>query len=92
MPRSFVSTSQEIEALDRQSANTEQDGGFQGLLVKLQRQVDRRTSRIILYERDLERIARYAFDYGRGGWEDRLTTIFGRVLGPTLGREISIAV
>ena len=25
--------------------------------------------------RDLERIARYAFDYGRGGWETRLLAI-----------------
>jgi hypothetical protein len=57
------------------------------LLVNLQRKVNRATNVISLDLRDLERIPRYAFDYGRGGWEDRLSFIFGRAVGPGLGRR-----
>jgi hypothetical protein len=78
--------SSEIEVLDRQDSSTEFDGGWQGLLVCLQRGVDRVTGEIVLEGHDLARIARYAFDYGRGGWESRLREIFGRTLGPNLGR------
>jgi len=76
----------EIEVLDRQDSNSESDGGWQGLLVYLQKGVNRVTGEIALNAPDVARIARYAFDYGRGGWESRLKTIFGRTLGPNLGR------
>ena len=56
------------------------------LLVKLQRQTDRTSGRIVLHDDDLERIPRYAFTYGNGGWEDRLTTIFSRHLGARLNQ------
>lgn len=38
-------------------------------------------------DKDLDDIQRYAFDYEQGGFEGRLLSIFGRVLGPKLGRE-----
>lgn len=58
-----------------------------GRLVGLQEKLNRETRALVLDGRDLERIARYAFDYERGGWQGRLTRIFGRTLGPTLGRR-----
>ena len=76
----------ELEALFRQPQGTEQDGGFQNLLVSLQKKTDRDTGRLDLSPKDLERVRRYAFDYGNGGWESRLLAIFARSLGPRLGR------
>ena len=35
-------------------------------------------------DQELEQIPRYAFDYGQGGWEDRLRAIFSRHLGGSL--------
>lgn len=75
----------ELAELDRQSPATKSKGGFQGLLVGLQQTVNRVTRELTLSAKDLERIARYAFDYKRGGWQGRLTHIFGRTLGPNLG-------
>jgi hypothetical protein len=78
---------QEIAVLDRQHPSTKNKGGWQGLLVKLAQKVNRATGRITLTASDLERIQRYAFGYGNGGWENRLRWIFGRSLGPTLGGQ-----
>lgn len=78
-------TRDELAELDRQNPETKDDGGWQGLLVGLQEKVNRATSELVLDGRDLERIARYAFHYKRGGWQARLMRIFGRTLGPTLG-------
>ncbi len=78
---------QELEELDQQDPETKSSGGFQALLVRLQQKVRRGTGELILDEQDLEEIPRYAFDYRNGGWENRLIGIFGRTLGPTLGRE-----
>jgi hypothetical protein len=79
-------TSNELAELDRQNPTTKDDGGWQNLLVTLRNKVDRATRELTLSPEDLERIPRYAFDYGRGGWEDRLLAIFGRTLGLRLGR------
>jgi hypothetical protein len=76
----------ETEALCRQDPDTELDGGWQNLLIRLQQKVDRSTGCLHLDARDLEQIPRYAFDYGDGGWEARLVAVFGRALGPRLGR------
>ena len=84
----FLNT-QEIAELDRQHPSTRANGGFQGLMVGLAQRVDRGTGALHLDARDLERIARYAFDYRRGGWQGRLQRIFGRSLGPGLGRRAS---
>ena len=79
-------TSTEIEILDRQASGTENDGGFQGLLVELQGLLNRQTGALVLNAEQLEKIPRYAFDYKNGGWEDRLKGIFSRTLGSNLGR------
>jgi hypothetical protein len=82
-----VLTHDEIAELDRQHPSTRGKGGWQSLIVHLQIKVDRRTGRLSLDSGDLKRIARYAFAYGRGGWEKRLQRIFSRTLGPALGRQ-----
>jgi hypothetical protein len=79
-------TPDEVAVIDRQDPATAGDGGFQKLLVRLQRRLDRSSNEIDLTVDDIEKIGRYAFDYGNGGWENRLTAIFSRVLGPNLGR------
>ncbi len=76
----------EIEILFRQDPLTKDDGGWQRLLITLQELTDQTTGEIEIPPRILERIQRYAFDYGNGGWENRLTSVFGRTLGPSLGR------
>lgn len=81
-------TPAEIVILDRQDPDKSADGGWQSLLGKLQSQVNRATGEIALDGTDRERIKKYAFSYGRGGWEDRLTSIFGRTLGPGLDANI----
>ena len=76
----------EMEILFRQDPATKDDGGWQRLLVTLQELTDPDTGGVEIPPRILERIQRYAFDYGNGGWENRLTSVFGRTLGATLGR------
>lgn len=61
-------------------------GGWQSLLEGLQGKVNYQTGEITLTKTDLERIQRYAFDYGNGGRESRLIAVFGRHLGGKLGR------
>jgi hypothetical protein len=78
----------EMAELFKQEPSTRLKGGWQSLLVKLQKQTDHNTGRIYLTSNDLERIRRYAFGYGNGGWETRLTTIFSRSLGQTLSGQI----
>lgn len=80
-------TKDEMDTLFIQPPGTKGDGGFQSLLVNLQSRTNRATGELNLTSILIERIARYAFDYGNGGWENRLTSIFGRVLGPRLGRR-----
>ena len=77
----------ETAALDRQPRSSKGKGGWQRLLVTLQERVDRSDRSLILEHSDIERINRYAFSYGNGGWEDRLRTIFSASLGPELGRQ-----
>ena len=81
--------SAELAELDKQNPATEGDGGYQGLMVGLQRKVNRITGELELDADDLERVPRYAFDYRRGGWQTRLRAIFGRHLGPMLGRRVA---
>jgi len=79
-------TPTEIEILDRQDPATENDGGFQQLLVEFQGLLDRNTGALALSDEHEEKIPRYAFDYKNGGWEGRLKGIFSRTLGANLGR------
>lgn len=76
---------EERDELARQDPSTAKDGGFQALLVSLQSRVQANGD-LSLTAEDLERIPRYAFDYGNGGWEDTLVAIFSRELGARLGR------
>ena len=70
----------------KQDPETAPDGGFQSLLVGLQKKIDPITGEVELSQDDLRRIPMYAFDYTNGGWETRLIRAFGRTLGPKLGR------
>lgn len=76
----------EITEIDKQHPSTAGDGGFQGLMVSLQKRIDRTSGKLTLTADDLRRIPAYAFDYKNGGWEDRLKRAFGRTLGLNLGR------
>lgn len=76
---------QERKLLFKQAPQTEGGGGFQKLLVRLQRQYDSDSKEIKLYKPDLEKIGRYAYKYNKGGWQKRLVSIFGRHLGIKLG-------
>ncbi|MEJ1975231.1 MAG: hypothetical protein WDN49_03355 [Acetobacteraceae bacterium] len=77
----------EMEALFRQDPAKRADGGYQSLLVGLQDNCDRATGAITVTAKQRARIKMYAFRYGKGGWEDQLTTAFSRHLGPNLDRE-----
>ena len=87
MGRTVVLTKDEITELDIQDPETEKHGGYQRLLVKLQKRLNRGTGELYLDDKDLQRIPKYAYDYGRGGWQNRLERIFVRELGSRLGRE-----
>ena len=79
----------EMEILFQQNPATARRGGYQSLLVGLQKRTDRKTGTLQLTASDLERIRRYAFTYGNGGWENRLKSIFESHLGPTLSEPQS---
>jgi hypothetical protein len=80
----LVLNASEVEILFRQSAETKNDGGWQRLLVTLQELTNEATGEISIPPRIAERIRVYAFTYGNGGWEKRLTDVFGRTLGNDL--------
>ena len=69
-----------LSTLFSQDPSTESKGGFQSLLVKLQRKTDLLTSCIVLKLKDIERIIRYATKYGNGGWENKLKAIFPTII------------
>jgi hypothetical protein len=89
MAKWIVLNAEEIALLDEQDSATGGDGGFQSMLVRFQKDLRRGTSELKLADDDIERIGRYAFDMGNGGWQTRLVGIFGRSLGPRLGRASS---
>jgi site-specific DNA-methyltransferase (adenine-specific) len=74
----------EIQELLKQDPATEKDGGWQALLVGLQKRLNKTTGHLTLTATDLEQIQRYAFHYRNGEWQNRLLVIFGRCLGPKL--------
>jgi hypothetical protein len=73
-----------MDELFTQAPDTRGDGGWQSLLVGLQEKCDRAIGSISLTPTDRQRIHKYAFGYGKGGWEARLVSTFGRHLGPKL--------
>jgi hypothetical protein len=84
----FTLNDSELELLRRQDPTTEQDGGYQQLLVTLQGEVEDDTNRIFLTRPVRARIRRYAFHYRQGGWQDRLVAMFSRHLGPHLDGKV----
>ena len=83
----IVLNADELALLDEQDPSTVNDGGFQNILVGFQKRVRRGTSELKLTDDEVQRVAHYAFDLGNGGWQTCLVGIFGRTLGPNLGRE-----
>lgn len=63
-------------------------GGFQSLMETLLLRTNNTTKQIHLNQELFERIHRYAFAYGSGGWENALVAIFGRLLGPKLDKYL----
>jgi hypothetical protein len=63
-------------------------GGFQSFLSRLQRNFSPYEGTVSITPEDLERIKRYAFGYGNGGWEGRLKAIFSRSLGQKLDGKV----
>jgi hypothetical protein len=82
-----VFTAEERTSLFKQNPASRSGGGFQAFLVGLQERVNAATNTLELRLSDRERIARYAHDYKGGGWQGRLSKIFGRTLGKDLGRR-----
>ncbi len=82
----FFLSDEEVAALFIQYPYSKDDGLFQSFLFRLQNKVDRYSGEMDLSSEDLERIPRFAFDYGKVCWEARMLAIFSRVLGPGLGR------
>lgn len=76
--------SDEIGEIDRQVNGK---GGIEDFLRALQKQVNHSTKTVKLSDEDLAKIPHFAFDMKQGGWETQLMKIFGRALGPRLGRE-----
>jgi hypothetical protein len=76
--KTFELNENEKSLLFKQDEVTKSDGGWQSLMVNLQNQFNEQTMVINLDEKILEKIPRYAYKYGQGGWENRLTGIFYR--------------
>jgi len=70
----------EIQKLLRQNPDTEKAGGWQGLLVGIQKRLNKTTGHLTLTATDLGQIQKYAA-YTTGGFQSRLRGIFGRTLG-----------
>lgn len=76
MPYRIQLSDDDLSDLKKQDPSTASDGGFQGLLVKLQGQVEPETNELSLNDADVERIRRYSEQYGDGGWQGRLLRVF----------------
>lgn len=81
----------EKNVLFKQDPTTKDRGGFQALLVKLQ-SLTNHAGRLFLSPALIDRIRRYAFCYGNGGWEKRLMSIFSRTLGQDLSGQYSNSI
>jgi len=84
--RTVFLSEREVEALDRPVRDVELDDGWRDLLARLQERVVRSTGLLHLDDRDLGEIPHYASDGSAPERAKRLLAVFGRVLGPTLGR------
>ena len=59
-----------------QDPATEKKGGFQKLIVSLQRQVNMETGLLQVTDSQLEKVKRYRKKYGQGGWQNILDPIW----------------
>lgn len=85
----IILTEKEYDLLLEQDPATEGDGGYQSLLVGLQRKTNESTRELTLAQSDIDRIHKYAFNYKQGGWQERLKDIFARTLGENLDGKTS---
>lgn len=77
----------ELKRLVDQSAGR---GGFQNLLLHLWYHLDEESGEIDLSHLLMERINRYAFQYGNIYWRRTLRRIFRRTLGANLDRGLAL--
>ena len=68
MPAFRIRDHEHLELLRRRPGA----GGFGSLMRRLQATIDTRTMTVQVPDDDVERLVRYATEYGGGGWEDRL--------------------
>lgn len=64
-----------IKKLLTQDPRTESKGGFQKLIIGMQRQLDSATGVLQVTDSQVEKIERYRKQYGRGGWQDILAEV-----------------
>ena len=81
---------EEMQNLLRQDPDTEKDGGWQSLLVGVQKKLNKASGRLVVTTADIEHIKRYA-GYTTGGFQNRLDAIFARTLGPKLDGTTTVS-
>jgi len=81
----------EFRELMRPDAGTKGQGGFQSFFLSLQYRVNKATRTLELTEADVERIHRALENPSAGGWQGRLTKIFGRHFKQHLPPAIDIS-
>jgi len=64
-----------VRKLLAQDPRTEGKGGFQKLIIGMQRQLDSQTGLLRVSNSQVEKIERYRKAYGRGGWQDILEEV-----------------
>jgi hypothetical protein len=64
-----------IKRILAQDPRTENKGGFQKLVISMQRQLDRQSGVLRVSDSQVEKIERYRRAYGRGGWQDILDEV-----------------
>lgn len=74
----------EVQALDELVKSRRGRGGFQNLIRQIWYRLDETSGEIELPILLLERINRYAFEYGNTGWRRSLRKVFRRTLGVNL--------
>jgi hypothetical protein len=71
-----------VRRLLAQDPRTESKGGFQKLLIGMQRQLDSQTGMLRVSSSQVEKIERYRKQYGRGGWQDILDEVLKLARNP----------
>lgn len=76
----------EVAELFKQDPKSRSKGGFQGLLVGLQKNYTVNKRKLFIDPATAVKIRKYAFGYKNGGWQLRLLRIFSRAMGRDLGK------